>query len=121
VVDVWVPVVAVVVGAALGYLGHWLRARTPTKDNDRTLADARRSADLETYRWAALLALSEDEGERSFGTKQLRVLVRSPNLLREDLRLVSAAIESALGPRLQAWETETSVEPPTDATLEEER
>jgi hypothetical protein len=97
-------------GGVVGYVGHWLKARTPTKDNDRTLADnertradARRKEALGTFRWAAELAVSGDEAKKRLGVDMMWSLVDSnSDLTFEDLRMIRTAVRSALGPKLQA-------------------
>jgi hypothetical protein len=71
-------------------------------DNEQTRRDARRAEDLETFRWAAELAVSSDEGKRKLGVDQLKHLVRSKNLYAEDLYQVRVAIGSALSSTLDA-------------------
>lgn len=99
-VDAWVAVVAAIATGVMGYLGHWVQARIATKDNEDTLAEARRAEALGHFRWAAERAVSDEETQRRLGADQLEVLVNDPNLTKGDLRRVRAAIRSALAPRL---------------------
>jgi hypothetical protein len=119
--------IGVVVGGVLGWIGHVIKARTPTKDHSRTLADneqtrrdARRAEDLETFRWAAELAVSSDEGKRRLGVDQLKHLVRSKNLYAEDLYQVRVAIGSALSPTLDAIASDEDSQVRLDAPRAEE-
>lgn len=103
-VEGWFAVAVAVLSAVLGYVGHVLQSRTPTKDNQDTISDAQRAEALAHFRWAAELAVSQDETERRLGADQLQVLVTDPHLLPEDIRRVRAAIESALSSALEPWE-----------------
>lgn len=104
-VDAWVAVIGALATGAAGYLGHVFQSRIPTKDNVASLVYARRAEALAHFRWAAELAVSEDEARRHLGAGQLGELVRSSHLNGEDLARVRAAIESAVVPRLDRWQT----------------
>lgn len=102
-VEGWLAVLAAVVSAVLGYAAHLLQSRIPTQDNRDTIVDAQRSEALKHFRWAAALAVAEDESQRRLGADQLQVLAGDPHLQPEDLKLVRAAIRSALASRIAPW------------------
>lgn len=103
-VEGWSTAVVGLLSAVLGYGAHVLQSRIPTKDNQDSIGDARRSEALEHFRWAAELAVAEHGKQRRLGADQMQVLVADPYLLPEDLRRVRAAIESALVSGLVPWE-----------------
>ncbi|MGB3827364.1 MAG: hypothetical protein WA962_01185 [Ornithinimicrobium sp.] len=103
-VEGWFLVLAAVVSAVLGYAAHVLQGRIPSKDNQDAISDAQRAEALEHFRWAAELAVSEDETQRRLGADQLQVLIGDPHLRPEDLRRVRAAIHSALASRIASWD-----------------
>lgn len=105
-VEWWVAVLTLVVGAVLGYLSHLAQARIATRDNQDTLTEARRARATEHMRWAMDKAVSDDERQRSLGAAQLEALVSSPHLAEHELHLIRAAIDSALEPALEEWDDE---------------
>ena len=108
--DLLLAALAAIGGGSLGWIGGFFQARTPTKDNDRTLednektrSDARRTEALGTFRWAAELAVSGDEAKKRLGVDMMWSLVDTNlDLTFEDLRMIRVAIRSALAPKLQA-------------------
>lgn len=94
----------------LGYVGHYLRARTPTKDSEDDRAGRDRVEALEHLRWSCELAVSPEESRRLLGVRQLRTLLEDPSLTKADLRRVQAALTSALAPELHAWDTDKALE-----------
>lgn len=103
-IEGWLAVVVAVLSAILGYAAHVLQSRVPTKDNQDNISDARRSEALEHFRWAAELAVANDQAPRRLGADQLAAPVTNPHLAADDLKRVRAAIESALVPRVLPWE-----------------
>lgn len=105
-VEWWVAVLTALMGAGLGYLSHLAQARIATRDNQDTLAEAKRTAALEHMRWAMDMLVSEDERSRALGAAQLKALAASPYLTEDELRLIWAATDSALEPALEEWDNE---------------
>ncbi len=126
--DWLLPVLATLGVASLGWFGGFMQARTPTKDNDRTLednertrADARRQEALGTFRWAAELAVSGDEAKKRLGVDMMWSLIDSnTDLTFEDLRMIRTAVRSALGPKLQAMGEDPEAEVRLQLPREEE-
>jgi hypothetical protein len=86
-----------------------LEARTFRAEIDAERRDRRQRA-LETYRWAAELAVSDDRASARVGADQLAALLRS-DLLDDDLKiLVAAALESAVHSPLEAVEEAEAVD-----------
>ena len=107
-------------GGAIGYVGHYLQAKTATKDNTLNLKDARRVEALGHLRWASELAVSADEGKRRLGVDQLQALSSDPSLEPTDLRRVYVAITSALHQPLKAIEQDPEVRWTATGAEEEE-
>lgn len=114
-VEWWWAVLAAAVSGVLGYVGHVVRARVATRDNQDTLSDARRAEVLDHMRWAMELIVSEDPANRRLGAGQLAVLADSPYLTDDDLRRIRAATTAALAPRLRPWETGPLEDPEEEA------
>lgn len=104
-VDWWVTALLTLLGAATGYLGHVAQAKVATRDNQDTLAEAKRAKALEHMRWAMDLMVSDEVERRSLGASQLTALTTTPHLTDDDLRLIRAATAVALDPLLKQWDT----------------
>lgn len=98
------PVLALVVGAGLGYVGHYLQARTPTRDNKDTLDEARKARVQQHMQWAMDKMVSDDELTQGLGARQLDALLESPHLTDEERSLILAATSLPLELALEEWD-----------------
>ncbi|WP_299449057.1 hypothetical protein [uncultured Serinicoccus sp.] len=107
----WVAVLTLVVGAVVGYGGHWAQAKVATRDNQDTIAEARRATAHDHMRWSMDQLVSEDPESRGLGVAQLETLAASPDLTDFDVRLIRAALASALEPIINEWDTRDQEDP----------